>query len=124
MCSHISSTIKDSNNPNRHLSRDGGREGRLIRPSKKCKPSTVLALEFLPGFESLCATRTPGLNCSVSLEGDQRCTLNLPRTQPPWREMLRPEFAASHASSHSIFWTLDSIDFHPTHAVEKVQSVH
>lgn len=69
MCFHISSTIKDSNNPNSHLSRDGGREGRLIRPSKKCKPSTVLALEFLPGFESLRATGTPGLNCSMALEG-------------------------------------------------------
>lgn len=60
MYSHISSTIKDSNNPNSHLFREGGRERRLIRPSKKCKPSTVLALELLPGFERLCVIGTPG----------------------------------------------------------------
>lgn len=105
MCSHISSTIKDGNNPNRHLSREVGREKRLIRPSKKCKPSTVLALEFLPGFERLHVTRTPSLlSCSVALEGNGRCTPKLPRTWPPWREMLRPEFVASHASSPSVFW--------------------
>ena len=38
--------------------------------------------------------------------------------------MLRPEFAASRASSPSVFWTSDGIDLHPAHAVEKVQSVH
>lgn len=107
MCSRISSTIKDRNNPNSHLSRDGGRERRLIRPLKKCKPLTVLALEFLPGFERLRVTRMPGLlNCSVALEGSWWCTQNLPRTETPWREMLRSEFVASHASSPSVFLDL------------------
>jgi len=60
MCSHIS-TIKDSNDPNSHFSRDRGREGKRVRPSKKCKSSAMQGLEFWHGSGRFHAMRRPGM---------------------------------------------------------------